>query len=701
MKKFFKSSIAITVAIATLVSCSKEVQSPIEEKAENLIEVTLIAGNPDAQSATKTEMSGTTPYWSVGDAIGVTNGSSTDQYEFTTSIVSASTTASFSGKTVSGDLYAYYPYTTNGVTAEGKAKVDIPANQSPTVNSFDGAADIMVAKQFTVSPENTTVEDLEFARLGAIVKIVLIDKKSTMTSTQYPTSVSMTAESDLVGRVYVDMPNQELGDIYYNNSTTVTANYTSETKYAINGSNATYLIVYPQTLAAGSSLTISASTADYSIEKVITVPAGGIELLPGKVNTLNINLLASHITLDSGAALPFNDNMSWADNGASDSSTDIGSSIASAENSNGLYTTGTKAYKGIGGLKLGTGSANGSITTQELDLSGAFYILIESGQYSSDTGTLEVTVDETKVITGGSMAGTNYINIAAGTYTKKSKVIIATSAKRGYIYSVDIVSGTYVPAPKIKVTTDNPMDVANTASSQTIEYTIDNPTAATLTAALQDPSDTWISNIDYSSDGEVTFDVAAQETDAAARSAVIVLSYTGADDVEVTVNQAAGPSSGGGGTPTLQYTLTPASGTNNSYTGNCDIVIDDITWNLTGNSQMQPWRIGGKSLSSVDRELYSKTAISANISQIIVEHGTASGITVNSMTVTVSKNSDFSDPVSTLTPSFVASDTVTIDRPDGKDWSNCYYKFTYKVTVTGTSNKFLQFTGAEFYGTAN
>ena len=147
------------------------------------------------------------------------------------------------------------------------------------------------------------------------------------------------------------------------------------------------------------------------------------------------------------------------------------------------------------------------------------------------------------------------------------------------------------------------------------------------------------------------------------------------------------------------YTLTPASGSNNGYANNCDIAIGGITWNLTGNSTIQPWRIGGKSLSSVDRNLYSKTAISNNVSKIEVTHGAASGITVNSWTVIVSKNSDFSSPVSTLTPTFAASTTTTINRPDGKDWSNCYYKFVYNVSVSGSSNKFIEFTSAVFYET--
>lgn len=296
MKKTIKLFLAISVAIVALVSCAKENLS-----GDRIVEVTLIAGNPEAPSATRTEMSGTTPYWSVGDKIGVSTGTS-GNYEFSTGIAAAATSASFTGSTVSGDLYAYYPYdddairTANAVTGK---RLNLIKDQNPTATSFDGDADIMVAKKFTVSPENTTVEDLEFARLGAIVKIVLIDKESKMTGTQYPTSVSMTAESALAGYVMLDLVNQEMTAPYYNTSTTVTANYTNETRYAINGTNGAYLIVAPQTLAAGTSLTIAAATADYTISKTITVPAGGIELLPGKVNTLNIGLYSSHITANA------------------------------------------------------------------------------------------------------------------------------------------------------------------------------------------------------------------------------------------------------------------------------------------------------------------------------------------------------------------------------------------------------------------
>ena len=147
----------------------------------------------------------------------------------------------------------------------------------------------------------------------------------------------------------------------------------------------------------------------------------------------------------------------------------------------------------------------------------------------------------------------------------------------------------------------------------------------------------------------------------------------------------------------IAYTLTPATGSNNSYAGNCDVTINGIKWNVTGNASLTPWRIGGKSISNTDRSVYSKTAIVDNISSIELTFGAASSITVNSLTVVVSVNSDFSNPISTLTPSFAANGTVTVNRPNATDWSNCYYKFILNVSVTVNSNKFVEFSEAKFY----
>lgn len=549
MKKIFSILFSALVVLALTTSCSKSELTQTEENNDQTVKVTLIAGSPQV-SGTKTEMVGTTPYWSINDIIGVSNASSTN-HQFASDLASPATTAAFDGEINNDELnqplYAYHPYSTinNPIAATKGLKVDMATNQSPTVASFDGASDLLVSKQFTITQGGQSVSGLQFKRLGAIVKIVLKDNAALLGG-QHPSIVSMTASGAyLTGRVYIDLANQQInpdpnGDghpFYYNASHSVNANYTNATQYEIDNTNATYVIVYPQVLEAGSTLTISAETEGFTIEKEITVPAGGIDLKEGKITTLNIGLTATNITASAGAALPFIDDMAWANNGTSDATADISTSIATE--SAGLYIGGSKAYKGIGGLKLGSSSANGYIVTKTLDLSGDFYIEIVGEVYGSDTGNLVITVDETEVL-NEAFDDVNYVNIPAGTYTNKSRVTIATSTKRGRIYSVKIKSGTYVPAPVINVTTDNPMAVANTAGSHTIQYTINNPTAATLTAST---TTSWISNINYATNGQVTFSVAAQAAAAPARSGVITLHYTNADDVNVTVNQAAGAGS--------------------------------------------------------------------------------------------------------------------------------------------------------------
>ena len=147
---------------------------------------------------------------------------------------------------------------------------------------------------------------------------------------------------------------------------------------------------------------------------------------------------------------------------------------------------------------------------------------------------------------------------------------------------------------------------------------------------------------------------------------------------------------------TVVYTLTPKNGSNNGYASNCDITIDGITWNLTGNSTMNPWRMGGKSITNTDRTLYSKTAIEQNVSKVELTVGTASSITVNSLTLKVGSSAKAED-VSVVEGTFKASSTITFLRPVDADWSGCYYNFVFNVTVSGDKNQFVQVSGAKFY----
>ena len=148
---------------------------------------------------------------------------------------------------------------------------------------------------------------------------------------------------------------------------------------------------------------------------------------------------------------------------------------------------------------------------------------------------------------------------------------------------------------------------------------------------------------------------------------------------------------------TVAYTLTTAStGTGNNHTGYAsavDYTTNGITWNVTGNSNMVPWRIGGKSITNVDRAVYTKTALAADVTKIEITHGTVN-CTINSCTLTVSDAAN--EAGETFAVTVAQNTTSTITLPEG-DYSNKYYKLVYNITVSGSSNKYVQLSEIKFY----
>ena len=147
------------------------------------------------------------------------------------------------------------------------------------------------------------------------------------------------------------------------------------------------------------------------------------------------------------------------------------------------------------------------------------------------------------------------------------------------------------------------------------------------------------------------------------------------------------------------YTLSTASqqGSNNSYAGNCDITVSGIKWNVNGNTQINPWRIGGKSITKVDRTVYSKTAYADALSKVEFVSGTVNA-TWNSLTLIYSTSPDFKD-AKTLTASGIGQNKTIAFSPEEGFPAGCYFKFVLNVTNTSTSsNKYVQLKEIKFYG---
>ncbi len=528
MKKIFTKLMLLAVAAAALVSCDKN----FEEQTfggELTQTVTLSAEKP---AEVRTQLVDGVPYWSAGDKIGVytTEENLESEYYLTNDSKEATLTTTFTGTTaLSETIFVFYPSMGYGTTLEtGKgAKTLIPATQKPTATSFDGAADIMFAKPVTLDAEGKQLSDLEFARLGAIVKVVLKDKTGNLAN-QHISALTMTAATNLTGRVYLDVVNQKLGELYYGQAKSVTAEYTDATQYEVNGTNATYVIVYPQTLKSGSKLTIEAATEGYAISKEITL-AEDIALESGKVTTLNVSLAAENVVKEeTGLALSFEDDFSW----VTGTSTTAYSSITSAfpkKDGAAMYSAVSYVYPETKQVKFGSSSNKGYLTTSELNLSKPFTVIVSAKRYSSDSSQLKVTAggeSQTSANLGADYATYVFKFDAVGS---KEKVRFDITGKRGYINNITIIEGHVLP-PVLTVSPET-LSFDNTASSQTVTCTIENEVDGVSVTATEDVD--WIET--SVSDKTVTITVTENTGDA--RNATVTIAYEGAKSKTVTVSQ--------------------------------------------------------------------------------------------------------------------------------------------------------------------
>ena len=929
MKRVLYTIGAFVVAALALSACQKQEVSLPEN---NLITVTFSAEKAglDTKTAAVEGENEVTFVWTDEDVSNIklfSIGEDAEGKETLTAVANptitkvSDTKLTISAKVAPNATYSFRAVLSGKWTNDGK-KPRLSEDQTPSATNFDPSADVLISDdmEVTVGAAEEGEENVATSALEMVFRRPVVVNKMTLknlTAGEAIDKVVISSDKEIAGYFNTDSRSAS-GD-----KKIITLKYNKAVTVPEGGQFPVFFTTIPGT---GHSLTVEVTT-DQNVYTKSFAEGKSIDFILGQFTKFNLALPEG--VANTALSLPIEDLMAWAvsEDGKDGTAALNVADIPVIKDEKKVYSEVAYVYKGIDGLKMGTGSYRGVLTTSELDLSSAYYISVSARAWLNSSNTADVSqveflVDGESVYKSENLSSeykTYFFNAPAA--TDASKITVKIDGKRGYIKDLEIKSGAIAVPPVINVSSANPMSVSNTAGTGIIEYTISNPTSATLTAALKDNLVTWISNLDCSTTGKVTFNVAAQETGAAARSAVIVLSYTDAEDVEVTVNQAKGavgsisvdnwsytftsnpwggttgdadlvsgettinwslnagyaaynsnllalstgsvkanatiasndvisnvskvvvnaktnsncnvtltvkvgettlgtesltnvssltdytftsttpvsgqvsieftdPSNGyqikrieinpaaatvtdisvedytktvtasttgtytfdgkvyavysdeskveiasedysvsgtvdltTAGTYTLTfsaaidgttftkqisisvvsaeldrvvYTLTPKEGSDNGYATSEDITVDGIAWNVTGNSTMVPWRLGGKNLKNVDRALYSKDPISYNISKIEIAPASAT-LTVNSMTLIVASDASFNTIVSTLPLTFAANSTITVERPAGSDWTGCYYKIVYNVT-TGSSNQYVQFAGATFTG---
>ena len=155
----------------------------------------------------------------------------------------------------------------------------------------------------------------------------------------------------------------------------------------------------------------------------------------------------------------------------------------------------------------------------------------------------------------------------------------------------------------------------------------------------------------------------------------------------------------------VAYTLSCIKNTSNSaYANYYDVTINSKKWSAPGNQTLGDyWRIGGAKGTSASRYITGKSTIGKPIKKITVSHNgrSNSNLTVNSFSVTVAKDANFSNIVETKTISSPSvSNAGSFDLvPTNSVWeTGCYYKFTIVYTHNIQSKNYgLDLTSIVFY----
>lgn len=542
--------LSLALALSGLWSCEKGIGETDKIEAGNTVNLTL---KSDLSDQTRTsisydETSGKyKPAWEAEEHIGVFVGENKNK-DFKNSGAGQSTQFNGNVSLTAGTykVYTYYPYDgkTSSDNTPSDTRIELPSVQKPTLESFDGAADIMVGYplDLTLSEDNKqTLEGLRFKRLMATLKIVPSDIASQVGS-EPVTRVRLTAgnsnsDATLTGRVKIDLENCKIYDNGFYSSGNYKCNYAeaqydAAANFQLDGNNAAFLVVNPTTVAAGQTLTLEIETASYKITKTATL-SSEMSLAAGEITPLRMNL-GNGTTIEStstGLALPFTEDFATVTTGTFSNS---GSSGIFPDDTKFLLVNGDVYGAGKGIIRVGKDKGTIIRTKEKLNLSQPFSITIKGCGWKVSDGSedeLYVTVGDVTDTIKFTKIATNY---SQETYTLDFDAVSAAEyvylqpERRCFIDEIIIES----TGPKISASNIDEVP-AEGVTDATSTYTAKNFTDDVSVSAF-----TGNVTLATAAGGIITYSVAPNYTGDVAEG-TITLSSASAPEVTVKVSQLA------------------------------------------------------------------------------------------------------------------------------------------------------------------
>ncbi len=143
------------------------------------------------------------------------------------------------------------------------------------------------------------------------------------------------------------------------------------------------------------------------------------------------------------------------------------------------------------------------------------------------------------------------------------------------------------------------------------------------------------------------------------------------------------------------YKLSIAKNASNSaYSTYYDITVNGIGWKAPGNQSLGQYiKMGGKLSSATNLYVYSKNAISDNITKVVLNHGAKdSQITVNSVTLKVYNSANDAaldaNALESVSGTYSDNGNTTITKNSGTDWRGKFYRIVYNLSSSSSSKNY-------------
>lgn len=725
MKRIIKSLAIAAFAALAFISCSQE-QNPVSK--DNGIHFTIrTSENPQVKSFIENNLEGKyIPQWSEGDELAMFVGNITKGTKATATLKNTNKKgeiAYFEGKVTGinekGTFKSFSPASAleEGFIS-GNVGVNLAAVQKPSSLTIDEACDILVAKEsnYEVIAEEALIEDLFFKRMFSVVKVALTGPASLNGEKVSKFSLTAPEGTILTGRAAIDLTTATI-DTWSIKNNSVTATYSEDAPMfggAANMENEVWLVVNPGTIESGAKVVFAGETANYTFSKEVTL-SKALTFPESQLAVINLTLAEENCTAKQAESLIYVENFS----NASDNKTQlqpnatgaIGTGVSdklaytySSQNvnirfnNNGHNATNPYLYIPAGGI----------FTIENIVLNGETSLML-SAQVRTNSSTSDVKVYYKESSKDSWTVANTIFKATTSSFDTVQKILFNINSNiksldlkfepTGAVLVDDLVLENFVDsrvkleAPtslsaNVDEATSNKVNLSwgsvSNANSYEIVLSAEGKADIIKTAETNSLS---IDGLEYSTSYSVKVKAISPDAE----------KYFDSDYcTSVAVTTGAKPE-GGSTTPVVLYTLTPVDGDNNSYAKDCDVTVDGIVWNLTGNSTISPWRLGGKQISKVDRALYSKTAYPKALTSMKITFGEAKDITVNSCKLVYSTSADFTNSKE-CNIKFTASSTVEVIESFP---ANAFYKLVLNVTNTTKKNKFVELSKIEFLGLNN